>query len=95
MYGTGISWEGDILDLGVEHKVVQKSGAWYSYGDQRLGQGRENVKQFLRENPDVTRAVRAEVIKAVNPTWLRMEEPAPEAADAQPLPRRRRRQRRQ
>ena len=93
MYGTGISWEGDVLDLGVEHKVVQKSGAWYSYGDQRLGQGRENVKQFLRENPDITQTVRAEVIKAVNPTWLRMEEPA--APSPPLLPRRRRKRRRQ
>ena len=82
MYGTGISWEGDVLDLGVEHKAVQKSGAWYSYGDQRLGQGRENVKQFLRENPDITQAVRADVIKAVNPQWMRTEEPAAEPADA-------------
>jgi recombination protein RecA len=74
MYGTGISWEGDVLDLAVERKVVQKSGAWYSYGDQRLGQGRENVKQFLRENPDVAQAIRAEVVKAVNPEWLRLQD---------------------
>ncbi|GIW80913.1 MAG: protein RecA [Gemmatales bacterium] len=51
MYNHGISREGDILDLAVEDKIVEKSGAWLSYGDIRLGQGRENAKQFLRENP--------------------------------------------
>ena len=52
-YGEGISRSGELLDLGVEHKLVDKSGAWYSYGDLRLGQGRENSKQFLRDNPDL------------------------------------------
>jgi recombination protein RecA len=52
-YGEGISRTGELIDLGVEHKLVVKSGAWYSYGDIRLGQGRENSKQFLRENPDL------------------------------------------
>jgi len=52
-YGEGISRTGEIVDLGVEHKLVVKSGAWFSYGDMRLGQGRENAKQFLRENPDL------------------------------------------
>ena len=58
MFGTGISSEGELLDLGVEHKVVQKSGAWFSYGDQRLGQGRENVKTFLQDNPELTAELR-------------------------------------
>jgi recombination protein RecA len=53
MYGQGISLEGDLLDLGVEQKLVQKSGAWYSFDDERIGQGRENAKQFLSENTDV------------------------------------------
>jgi recombination protein RecA len=52
-YGEGISRTGELLDLGVEHKLVDKSGAWFSYGDLRLGQGRENSKQFLRDNPDL------------------------------------------
>jgi recombination protein RecA len=52
-YGEGISRMGELVDLGVEHKLVVKSGAWYSYGDLRLGQGRENAKQFLRENLDL------------------------------------------
>jgi len=69
MYGQGISTEGDVLDLAVEHKLVQKSGSWFSYGDQRLGQGRENVRQFLRDNPELVVRLRREVIQAVNPEW--------------------------
>jgi recombination protein RecA len=53
MYGEGISKEGSLLDIGIEHGVVQKSGAWFAYGDERLGQGRENAKQFLKENEEV------------------------------------------
>jgi len=53
IYGHGISKEGDILDLGVSLGVVEKSGAWYSFGDERIGQGRENVKRFLSENTDI------------------------------------------
>ena len=52
-YGEGISKTGELIDLGVEHKVVEKSGAWFSYGDLRIGQGRENAKAFLRDNADV------------------------------------------
>ncbi|RMF37710.1 MAG: recombinase RecA, partial [Alphaproteobacteria bacterium] len=52
MYGEGISKMGELIDLGVKAGVVEKSGSWFSYGDQRIGQGRENAKQFLRENPD-------------------------------------------
>ena len=52
VYGWGISREGELIDLGVENDMVQKSGSWYSYGDQRIGQGRENAKRFLRENPE-------------------------------------------
>ena len=51
MYGTGISREGDVLDIGVKEEIVQKSGAWFAYGDIRLGQGRENAKQYFKENP--------------------------------------------
>jgi recombination protein RecA len=53
MYGEGISLEGDLIDLGVAKNIVNKSGAWYSYGDDRIGQGRENAKQFLKENTDI------------------------------------------
>jgi recombination protein RecA len=53
MYGEGISREGSLIDVGIEHDVIQKSGAWFAYGDERLGQGRENAKQFLKENYEV------------------------------------------
>ena len=57
MYGEGISKTGELVDLGVKAGVVEKSGAWYSYGDERIGQGRENAKQFLKEHPDVAQAI--------------------------------------
>ncbi|HRO16312.1 MAG TPA: recombinase RecA [Paracoccus sp. (in: a-proteobacteria)] len=57
MYGEGISKVGELIDLGVKAGVVEKSGAWYSHGDERIGQGRENAKQYLRDNPDVAFAI--------------------------------------
>jgi recombination protein RecA len=57
MYGEGISRTGDLLDLAVDKRIVEKSGAWFAYGGERLGQGRENAKQFLKENPDICRAI--------------------------------------
>ncbi|WCR11818.1 recombinase RecA [Paracoccus stylophorae] len=57
MYGEGISKMGELVDLGVKAGVVEKSGAWYSYGDERIGQGRENAKQYLREHPDLAYAI--------------------------------------
>ncbi|MBB4823861.1 recombinase RecA [Sporosarcina sp. Te-1] len=65
MYGEGISKEGEIVDLGAELEVVQKSGAWYSYEGERLGQGRENAKQFLKENPDI----RAEIANKIRDSY--------------------------
>jgi len=57
LYGEGISREGDLIDLGVAHRIVDKSGSWYSYGDLRLGQGRENARVFLKDNPDLANEV--------------------------------------
>ena len=57
LYGEGISREGDLLDLAVDRKIVDKSGTWFAYSGERLGQGRENAKQFLRDNPDTTQAI--------------------------------------
>src|ERR671911_2745868 len=68
MYGEGISREGDLLDLAVEHKIVEKSGAWFAYGGERLGQGRENSKGFLRDNPDVLRVTEERVRKELGLT---------------------------
>jgi len=63
MYGEGISREGDLIDQGVEHKVVEKSGTWFSYSGERLGQGRENAKSFLKQNPDVSAAIEQKLRK--------------------------------
>ncbi len=60
-YGEGISRVGELIDLGVDHKLVVKSGAWYAYGDVRLGQGRENAKQFLRDNADVAEEIETQI----------------------------------
>jgi recombination protein RecA len=63
MYGTGISREGDLVDLGVECNIVEKSGSWFSYGEERIGQGRENAKQFLVEHPDIAADIEARVLE--------------------------------
>ena len=64
MYTEGISVEGDLIDLAVETRVIQKSGSWFSYGDTRVGQGREASKQFLRDNPDLAKEIRLQVLAA-------------------------------
>jgi recombination protein RecA len=61
MYGEGISKEGDLLDLAVDRKIVEKSGTWFAFNGERLGQGRENVKQFLRDNTEITRTIEQKV----------------------------------
>ena len=61
MYGEGISKEGDLLDLAVDRRIVEKSGTWFAFGGERLGQGRENVKQFLKDNPVVCKAIEDKV----------------------------------
>jgi recombination protein RecA len=63
MYGTGISREGDIVDLGADSGIVEKSGAWYSYNGERIGQGRENAKQFLKEHPETAEAIENRVLE--------------------------------
>jgi len=64
MYGKGISRESDILDLGVKADIIQKSGAWFSYNGDRIGQGRENVKIFLMENPDICNEIEDKIRKS-------------------------------
>src|SRR5262245_3212558 len=65
MYGEGVSREGDLIDIAVEHKIIEKSGAWFAYGGERLGQGRENVKGFLKENIDIRTAIEEKVRRAL------------------------------
>jgi len=78
MYGEGISKEGSLLDIAVELKIVQKVGAWYSYNDERLGQGRENAKEFLRQNPhiyqEIEQKIREEVLKASESQGIKLPE---------------------
>ena len=82
-YGTGISSEGCILDLGIEHNIVQKSGSFFSYDGERLGQGRNNSKAYLRENPDKTKEIEAKVYAALGvengPAVAAVEAPVPPA----------------
>jgi recombination protein RecA len=81
LYGEGISKEGDLLDVAAEQNILEKSGAWFSLGGERIGQGRENARQFLRGNPDVRKKLDIEVRKALNlplPSELAPQEgPAP------------------
>jgi recombination protein RecA len=67
IYGTGISWEGSVLDVGLERKIVQKSGSYFSFGDERLGQGRQNAAAFLGEHPDVVQAILTRIQAEVPP----------------------------
>jgi len=81
MYGEGISKTGELIDLGVKAGVVEKSGAWFSYGDQRIGQGRENAKQFLRDNPDIALQIE-DKIRAAHGLEFDLADPdAPEGQD--------------
>jgi recombination protein RecA len=87
-YGDGISHEGCLLDLAIEHDLVQKSGSFFSYGELRLGQGRNNTKQYLRENPDLATEIELKLFEQLGmnrkPTAPRavaaVEEPEEEAA---------------
>src|SRR5215831_12278009 len=81
IYGEGISREGDLLDLGVAQNVVEKSGSWFSYKGDRIGQGRENARQFLKDNQDIRQAIDTELRKALG---LIKPEPVAPAPDASP-----------
>lgn len=61
MWGEGCSREGEILDLGVKHNLIEKSGAWYSYGSERIGQGKENARQFFKDNPETTTEIEQKI----------------------------------
>src|SRR5690606_4076733 len=75
VYGAGISREGSLIDLGVEHGIVRKSGAWYTYEGDQLGQGKENARQFLKDNPDLAIEIE-EKIKLMCGSGVRPEQPA-------------------
>jgi recombination protein RecA len=65
LYGEGISREGEIIELGVQHRIIEKSGAWYTYGKDRIGQGKDNVRDYLKENPDLAREIEAKIRAAL------------------------------
>ena len=65
LYGEGISREGEMIELGVNHRIVEKSGAWYAYAGDKIGQGKDNAREFLREHPDVATEVEAKIREAV------------------------------
>lgn len=76
LYGTGISREGEIIDYGVEQDLIEKSGSWYSYKEERIGQGKENVREFLRSNPEIS----SEIEEQIRATLLPKKEDAVEVA---------------
>ena len=87
LYGEGISKEGDLLDLGVDHKVIEKSGAWYTFDGERMGQGRENARQFLKDNHDIRAEVDSRLRKGMGlPVLERNGEPKQEKADVVQMP---------
>ncbi|MGQ9498130.1 MAG: recombinase RecA [Desulfotomaculales bacterium] len=81
LYGEGISREGGVLDLGVDLKIINKAGAWYAYGDERLGQGRESAREFLKEHPAVLQEIEKKIRETVSlqPVAMAAVQPAPEA----------------
>ena len=84
VYGEGISKEGELIDLGVANNTVEKSGSWLSYKGERVGQGRENAKQFLKDNPDMRQTIETELRKAMG--LIRTEPPVNGAPGPQAVP---------
>lgn len=74
LYGEGISREGELIEMGVEAKLVEKAGAWYSYGGERIGQGKDNARGYLRENPHFAAKLEADLREKFEPTELSREE---------------------
>jgi len=87
MYGTGISREGEILELGVQHGIIEKTGAWYTYKGDRLGQGRDNGRDFLKENAELAREIEMKVREAAGVALpLPVVPAANEEAEQEPVP---------
>ncbi|QKK02256.1 MAG: recombinase RecA [Pseudomonadota bacterium] len=82
LYGEGISREGELIELGVEHGLVKKSGAWYSYGDDRIGQGKDNVRQFLKDNPDMAADIERQLRETLLPKSVGPSGTAADVAEA-------------
>ena len=82
MFGEGISKVGELLDLGVKLGIVQKSGAWFNYGDIRLGQGRDNAKQFLQNNPEIANDIEGQIRANAEKLYAASRRPAAKSAPA-------------
>ncbi len=82
LYGEGISREGELIDMGVEAKLIDKAGAWYSYGEERIGQGKENARQYLKDNPAVSQRLEAAVREKLLPVVVPRDKADAEDADA-------------
>jgi recombination protein RecA len=82
LYGEGISREGEIIELGVQHGLIDKAGSWYSYGEDRIGQGKENVREFLRTNPEIAADLEAKIRATLLPDTTAKAEAADDAEDA-------------
>ena len=78
MYGAGVSKTGEVIDLGVDQGIIKKSGSWFSYGDTKLGQGRDAVKNLLADNPELMEELENKIKEAIRPTQV--EEVMPEEA---------------
>jgi len=83
LYGEGISREAELIDLGVQHGFVEKSGAWYSYGSDRIGQGKDKVREFLKQNPDIASDIEAKLRAKLLETSVEAEEDAGEVLEAE------------
>jgi len=86
MYGEGISWEGTVLDTGLERKIVQKSGSYFSFGDERLGQGRHNATAFLKEHPDLVQQILQGIQSAIPPGQIVSARLLPQVEAVEALP---------
>jgi recombination protein RecA len=85
LFGEGISRHGEIIDMGVEAKVIEKSGAWYAYQGEKIGQGRDNAREFLRENPGLSIEIENKVRESLGiPLIIAAAEPAKEGKKAKP-----------
>jgi recombination protein RecA len=82
LYGQGISREGEVIDMGVEAKVLEKSGSWYAYNGEKIGQGKDNAREFLKENPELAVEIENKVRDALGIPLLPVAEAAAAGADA-------------
>jgi recombination protein RecA len=78
LYGEGISREGEIIEFGVLHDIIDKSGAWYTYGKERIGQGKDNTRDYLREHPEMAQEIEAKIRAKVGDIGLEIAKPEEE-----------------